>query len=233
MNARLFLYSNENEWILAQVNALKAAIEQALEKGRTNFHACLSGGKTPEPVYKALAADASLAAFARRLELHFWVGDERDLPPGHEDRNETMLRRSLAGILGLAHFHAWPSGGGESASRGYGGEILALLGTKPVFDFTYLGMGADGHTAGIFTLSDARASSGPFAHPSESPSYPKERMTLAAWVLRNSAVISVGLRGRDKKEALEAALAGSRLSPIGLIAGEKGSFHFLDTEERA
>ena len=232
MNARLFCYSEESAWVRAQVDLFMGALEVAFRQGKRSFHACLSGGKTPEPVYKALATDASLAALALKLELHFWVGDERDLPVGHKDRNDTMIRRSLAGILDFACFHSWPLGGRESACHEYGDAILALLGEEPVFDFCFLGMGADGHTAGIFEISDATASDGPFAHPSESPLYPKERMTLAAWILKNSAILVVGLRGRDKKEALEAALSGGQ-SPIGLIAGERGSFHFLETGEQA
>jgi 6-phosphogluconolactonase/glucosamine-6-phosphate isomerase/deaminase len=92
-------------------------------------------------------------------------------------------------------------------------------------------MGADGHTAGIFTSSDAAALGGQLAHTSESPLYPKKRMTISAWVFRRSEKIVVGLRGLDKKQSLEAALGGAVL-PISLVAGDKGVFLYLDSDGR-
>ncbi len=229
MIPRLFLYSDEEQWIRAQAACLRAAVDAAVREGRTRFHVCLSGGRTPEPLYRFLAAD--LLEPASRIEMHFWIGDERDLPSGDRDRNDTMIASALAGILKVSKLHPWPAIGRDTACIAYGEELRGELGSEPVLDFTFLGMGADGHTAGIFTLEDASARGGPLAHPSESPLYPRSRMTLAAPVLRKSARLLVSLRGDDKKKALETALHGGS-SPIGLVAGDRGMFHYLESERR-
>ena len=228
MMQRLFLYLDEEEWIGAQLASLRETVAAAVLRGRETVHVCLSGGRTPEPVYRNLAADTFLQESAGKLELHFWVGDERDMPLGHKDRNDTMIAAALSGILPVSRFHPWPAGGSDSACRAYGEELRAALGPEPIFDFTFLGMGADGHTAGIFNPDYELAQGGRLAHPSESPLYPRSRMTLAPWVLRNSARIVVGLRGEDKKKALEAALE-DRSSPIGYVAGEQGTFYYLQS----
>lgn len=231
MSARLLRYSNEREWIQAQKGSLRDSIDAALREGKSSFHVCLSGGRTPESLYKAIDSDAALKNLAAKIKLHFWVGDERDLLAGDKDRNDTMIRQTLTGILEVSQFHPWPCLEREAACLAYSAELQAELGPQPVFDFTFLGMGADGHTAGIFSSSDAEAPGGPLTHISESPLYPQKRMTISAWVFRKSAKIVVGLRGQDKKQVLEATLGGAIL-PIGLVTGDRGVFHYLESDRR-
>lgn len=107
--------------------------------------ACLafSGGSTPEPAYRALAAmklDWPKIAFA--------LVDERFTPPGEDASNEKMLQRALApafaqGALLRPMFSAC-STAAQAADRA---EVIYA----PLrIDLAVMGMGEDGHTASWF-----------------------------------------------------------------------------------
>jgi 6-phosphogluconolactonase len=232
---RLLAFSDEAAWIGAAVDAVAAAIREALERGQVRFDATLSGGTTPAPLYAALAASPAVAGLAARIALHFWVGDERDVPADGPDRNGAAIAAALAGILGGVHtpaiatLHIWPEGDRASACARYSGEISDALGPEPIFDLAILGMGADGHTAGLFSMDQVLASevAGALALSTQAPSPPRDRMTMSAALLRRSRSIMVLLRGAAKEATLRAVLAGGSF-PIVAVAGPEAAFLYLE-----
>src|SRR5690606_40363602 len=63
-------------------------------------HVVLTGGTMGEAVLAAVGEheDRDTVDWSR---ITFWWGDERYLPRGHDDRNETQSRRALLDALGL------------------------------------------------------------------------------------------------------------------------------------
>jgi 6-phosphogluconolactonase len=116
-------------------------------------------------------------------------------------------------------FHAWPTGPRECAAAAYDRELAAFAGETiradpPFFDLTILGMGEDGHTAGLFPMEDVRRGAGRLVILTEAPQEPKKRMTMAPAVLLSSGKILVLMRGLPKARLLMANLFGERADPI-------------------
>lgn len=233
---RLLTFSDEAAWIESAAEAVTTAIREALRRGQGRFDATLSGGTTPAPLYAALAASPAVAGLAARIDLHFWVGDERDAPADGPDRNGAVIAAALAYVLDPADgkpsatLHRWPEGDRAAACVLYADEIASALGSEPVFDLAILGMGADGHTAGLFSMEQVRASDAPgiITLATEAPSPPIARMTMGAALLRRSRSVMVLLRGQAKADILRAVLSGGAF-PAASVAGGSAVFRYLET----
>ncbi|MCE1196565.1 6-phosphogluconolactonase, partial [bacterium] len=175
----------------------------------------------------AVAASPAVAGLAARIGLHFWVGDERGVPADSPDRNGAAIAAALAGAR--VALHRWPEGDRAAACALYAEEILTALGPVPVFDLAILGMGADGHTAGLFSMDQVRASEAPgiLTLATQAPSPPRDRMTIGAALLRRSRSVVVLLRGGAKADALRAALEG-RPCPAASVAGRNAAYYYLE-----
>jgi len=103
--------------------------------------------------------------------------------------------------------------------------MAAVMGASPVFDLSMLGMGADGHTAGIFS-SGAQAGE-LLALPTTAPLEPKMRMTMSAGLLKASRTTMVLVRGAEKLPTLEAVLKGGAY-PLNLALGARSAFYYLE-----
>jgi 6-phosphogluconolactonase len=176
------------------------------------FDIVLAGGTTPGALYRALRA--------ARLDWpawQVWFGDERCLPAGHRERNDTMARKAL-----LDHVPVPPSGihaipaqlGPEAGAQAY----AAALAGVGMFDLVLLGIGEDGHTAGLFPGRDpGDAAEAPDVLPVRAaPKPPPERVSLSARRLSRSQEILVLASGRAKREALRRWRAGDTL-PIAAL----------------
>mgnify|MGYP006284329549 CR=1 FL=1 len=120
---------------------------------RQRVFVALSGGSTPIVFFKALvkqkpAIDWDQLAF-------FWV-DERCVPPDDPESNFGVAYQTLIKPLGIPSSSYFRIRGeddpGKEALR-YGELIMDKVSpgmTFPVFNWTFLGMGDDGHTASIF-----------------------------------------------------------------------------------
>jgi len=116
--------------------------------------------------------------------------------------------------------HPWPTGPRESAAAAYEEELLAYAREaaavgRPWFDLVVLGMGQDGHTAGLFTEEDIRREKTENAVLlTEAPQEPKMRMTMAPRTLLSSRRILVLMQGKPKVRVLMANVFGERADPI-------------------
>jgi 6-phosphogluconolactonase len=112
----------------------------------------VSGGKSPLPMFRALAAEP------RKWDhVHvFWV-DERMVPPDDEQSNYRLVEQSFLGPARFppANVHRVPAelSPQEAAAR-YASGIRSFFGIAPGgmprFDVIHRGMGADAHTASLF-----------------------------------------------------------------------------------
>jgi len=115
--------------------------------------------------------------------------------------------------------HAWPQGPRESAAAVYEKELSECAGERKdaertCFDLTILGMGEDGHTAGLFAEEDFRRGTDRAVLLTEAPQEPKKRMTMAPRLFLSSRKILVLTRGLSKARLLMANLFGERADPI-------------------
>ncbi len=161
------------------------------------------GGKTPVGIF-ALMAERDLPWRDVRITLT----DDRIVPADHPASNFGLLSRTFAGKpVSLAPLAEGAWSGGR-------------------FDLVWLGMGADGHFASIFPGSDVLPSLPPAVVRTTPdplpPEAPFDRLTLTLAALVDAREIMLVVRGREKREIIEQAIAGkSRLPIADLLAAAK------------
>lgn len=249
-----YRFLDQAAWIARILADVETAAIAAIHRGQSTFNVSLAGGKTPEPVYRSLASDPSLAALSARISFHLWVGDEREVPADSPLRNGRMIASVFGDGAGAACaagaalaaaaatpaaapcawtrqpvLHLWPEGEAGKACAAYAREIAGMLGASPAFDLAILGMGADGHTAGLFSAEDA-ASRDPagLTLKTTAPSEPRSRMTMSASLLSRSRDTMILVSGREKKPMIEAVLAGG-IFPLALAAGPGAAFYYWES----
>jgi 6-phosphogluconolactonase len=193
----------------------------------------LTGGGTGTAVLAALAASPARDAIDwTRLDV--WWGDERFLPSGDPERNETQARHALLDSVDIPaeRIHAFPASDGpdgndpEAAAERYAHELrgaahsgLAL----PHFDVLMLGVGPDGHVASIFPESPATyEDERPVVAVHGSPKPPPIRLTLTFPVINSADEIWLAATGAEKADAIGLALAGAgpvQIPAAGVHAG--------------
>jgi 6-phosphogluconolactonase len=166
----------------------------------------VSGGSTPAPFFKALAAKP--LAWDKITIL---VADERWVEVTSDDSNEKLVRQyfgsTAAHILSLA-----PAYTSEPLQEGCA-RIAQQLDTLPSpLDVVILGMGEDGHTASLFPHHSALKDGlnpkykGLCLPITDSPKPPANRITLTARMLLDCEYLILHITGDAKKAVFENAL---------------------------
>lgn len=170
-----------------------------------------------------------------------WWGDERWLPTGDPDRNETQARSALLSHVALdpARVHAMPASDSgldlDAAAAAYAVEIdehISLRAGIPPFDILFLGIGPDGHIASLFPeRSGIRERELTVISVRNSPKPPPERLSLTLPVINSSARVWLVVAGADKASALGLTLAGASLNevPAAGVEGRTKTLFFVDS----
>ncbi|MBO3093532.1 6-phosphogluconolactonase [Cellulomonas dongxiuzhuiae] len=213
-----------------------------LQSHRSPVHVVLTGGTVGIAALRAVAASPVRDA-VDWTGVHLWWGDERFLPDGDPDRNETQAREALVDALGDAlpagNVHAIPAlsddvPDGETSARRYAAELRAHAadsGLAPRFDVLLLGMGPDGHVASLFPgRSSLFEASSMVVAEHDSPKPPSERVSLTFPLIRSAREVWVVAAGAEKAPAVARALAGDdvRTTPAAGARGTERTLWLLD-----
>src|SRR3954451_10775799 len=106
------------------------------------FSLCLSGGETARQCYERLATDGAEQIDWWAVDV-YW-GDERCVPPDHEDSNERLGRQAVLEKVGAAHA-VYPMRCDEGPD-----PYQLRIGELGRIDLVHLGLGPDGHNASLF-----------------------------------------------------------------------------------
>ena len=202
-------------------------------------HVSLTGGSMGSELCRALAAQPAAGALDWS-RVHVWWGDERYLPIGDGDRNDTQ--NDDAGLADLpldpAHVHRVQgpdaSGSAEESARAY----AAALDDAGVvaFDVMVLGVGPDGHVASLFPDHPAAATRGrPTVAVHDSPKPPPDRVSLTRERLEGSRQVWFLVSGGDKADAVRRGVEGSpfRVTPAAHVRGSEQTLWLVDADAAA
>ncbi len=192
----------------AEALALRAAdlFAAAAQRGaaaRGRFAVALNGGEASRGLYRALARQQ----FSKKVpwrRVHVYWSDERCVPPDDPASNYGMARDALLKHVPLPEANVHRLRGEDepgAAASAYDGELRALAALErpaselPVFDLVLLGLGADGHTAGLFPHADALEEDDRLAVATEAPdgaarltiTYPVINAARRVWFLVSGA----------------------------------------------
>jgi 6-phosphogluconolactonase len=177
--------------------------------------------------------------------VNVWWGDERWLPAGDADRNETQARAALLDHVPLDPARVHPFAASDSgldldaAAQAYAQELRAHAprdSAQPHFDITFLGMGPDGHIASLFPeRTGIRETERTVIPVTGSPKPPPERLSLTLPAINSSARVWLVVAGADKAAALGLTLAGASKNevPAAGVEGRRTTLFFVDAEAAA
>jgi len=182
----------------------------------------LTGGGIGTLVLTELAAAPARDAVDWR-HLDMWWGDERFVPTGDPERNETGARQALLDHVDASpdRVHPMPGPDGpdgpdpEAAAARYAGWLLAASQPEdhsqvPSFDVLMLGIGPEGHVASLFPGMPAlyeEQRTVVAVHGSPKP--PPTRLTLTLPAITAAREVWILASGEEKAGAIRLALSGA------------------------
>ncbi|MBF8263262.1 MAG: pgl [Parachlamydiales bacterium] len=191
------------------VRLAKASIA---ERGR--FAVALSGGSTPNAIYKMLASPPYSHKIDWSKVFLFW-SDERSVSPDHPDSN---YRTAMT--HGFSHLPLFPAQIfrmeaekeiARSAEK-YESAIRKTLGPT-LFDLVMLGLGEDGHTASLFPNTTALQENDRWVVANDVPEKKSGRMTLTIPCINQSWQSVFYVFGAAKQTIAHNVLRAPRISP--------------------
>jgi 6-phosphogluconolactonase len=205
----------------------------------------LTGGGIGTRVLTELAAAPARDAVDWR-HVDIWWGDERFLPTGDPERNETGARKALLDHVDASpeRVHPMPGPDGrdgpdpEAAAARYAGWLLAASQPEdhsqvPSFDVLMLGIGPEGHVASLFPGMPAlyeEQRTAVAVHGAPKP--PPTRLTLTLPAITAAREVWILASGAEKAGAIRLALSGA--GPVQVpAAGARGRQQTLFLLDRA
>lgn len=201
------------------------------QAGHGSASVVLTGGRSGAAVLAAVrdSPDRDRVDWHR---VNVWWGDERFLPTGHPDRNDTQARAALLDAIPLnpTRVHPMPASGGpdgddvEAAAARYADALAAVTS----FDVLLLGVGEDGHVASLFPGHPDRSGGRWVSAVRDSPKPPPVRLTLTREAISVADEVWLFATGAEKAHAVGQALAGADL-PAASVRGQDRTVWMLDS----
>ncbi len=205
---------------------LKLAQESIAVRGA--FHVTLAGGSTPKALYERLARpDSAMRPEWSRTFIYF--GDERAVPPDHEQSNYRMAKTALLDRVPIPPAQVFRIESElpdlKKAALVYSRKIAMTLpqapNGMPQFDLVLLGMGEDGHVASIFPDTEALTEPRKLVMPVFVEKLNSWRVTMTLPLINHARRVMMLVTGAAKAELVARVLAGKsgpKTLPVQRIA---------------
>jgi 6-phosphogluconolactonase len=202
----------------------RAAAQRLIDRigGKERAAVCLTGGSSPEGLYRLLA-EAPWRGKVPWDRTHWFIGDDRFVPESDPLSNMGAARRLFLDRVGApaANIHPMPTQAPnpDDAARRYEADLMRFYGAeeldpaRPLFDLVLMGLGSDGHTASLFPNSPALTEKERWvlgiAKAGMAPFVP--RVTLTFPTLASTREMLFLVDSADKAPILSRVLAGEDL----------------------
>jgi 6-phosphogluconolactonase len=225
---------------LAQAAATRLLARLSAPSGR--FAVCLTGGSSPEGLYRLLATEPYRGRMPWE-RIHWFWGDDRFVPQNDPRSNSGAARRLFLDRVPVpaANAHPIPTDAAnvDAAARRYQAELHAFYGAqrldpaRPLFDVVLMGVGNDGHTASLFPghaeLDETERWAVGVAEAGQEPFVPRVSLTFP--VLASTREMLFLVTGRGKREVIARVMAGADLPAAR--AGAHGDLVWLVDRDAA
>ena len=229
----LRIFPNPGTMAKEIASQLERYSSQAEKEGRV-FSVVLSGGSACTRLYRGLAEQS----FVNKIPWHvihlFWA-DERCVPPKSEESNYGVCRSVLLDYIPIPkdNIHRIRGEGDPAAeSIRYAKEIHNHMewrnGSLNFFDWIFLGVGTDGHTASLFPGHNSLNSPN-LCDMVRHPQTAQIRITLTPSAIRQSHRITYHVFGKEKAKIISEIFSktGKKNNyPAAQLSGE----WFLDSD---
>jgi 6-phosphogluconolactonase len=191
-------------------------------RGKEVFTIALSGGSTPKNLYALLAGSTPYLDEIPWSKIHFFWGDERHVPPDHEESNYRMANEILLSRVPIPekNIHRIKSENPDAgnAAEQYEEELRNFFNLKkgqlPRFDCVLLGMGMDGHTASLFPGTGVLHEESRLVVANRVEQFQAYRITLTLPVLNNADFTMFIVSGNEKAEMLKKVIEEKHPTPF-------------------
>lgn len=235
---QLHIYKDANEladelarWIVELIGKTLAV--------KDRFTIALSGGSTPATLYKKLA-DTPYREKIPWTKLHFFWGDEREVPFDDERNNARMafdtFLKKVAAPVDQVHLMLTdiPIHDSVAAYELLLHEYFDEDDTS--FDLVLLGMGEDGHTLSLFPGSPLLNEQQGWVNAVELEAPNVSRITLMPAIVNRASTIVFLVSGKEKAKTLAEVLKGKyepEKFPAQLIHSLSNQLHWFIDEAAA
>ena len=216
---------------------ISSANEAIMQKGY--FAVALTGGSSPEGLYRLLSEDQYKNQIDWTKVLIFW-GDERWVPLDNDLSNARMSYEQLLDRVPVRPVNVFPMYRdgitAEDFAAVYNVLLKEMLGSDGRMDLILLGMGQDGHTASLFPGTEALDETENWVTAYYLEQQQMYRITLTAPFLNRARKLLVISFGETKAEALKEVIEGPynpRIYPAQLLAPSQGELLFLVDKKAA
>lgn len=216
---------------------ISSANEAIRQKGY--FAVALTGGSSPEGLYRLLSEDQYKNQIDWTKVLIFW-GDERWVPLDNDLSNARMSYEQLLDRVPVRPVNVFPMYRdgitAEDFAAVYNVLLKEMLGSDGRMDLILLGMGQDGHTASLFPGTEALDETVNWVTAYYLEQQQMYRITLTAPFLNRARKLLVISFGETKAEALKEVIEGPynpRIYPAQLLAPSQGELLFLVDKKAA
>lgn len=205
-------------------NRMAGAIVRTLARTE-HAHICLTGGRGGHGALTHLARDLGID-WSR---VHIWWSDERFVPRGDPDRNDTMAAQALLDVVAVpvGNVHRMPSTDDYAdvgqAAEAYTAEMAEFGDPCPAFCVSILGMGEDGHVASLFPEHPGLGETRPAFAVTDSPKPPPTRISMSFETINRAREIILIASGTGKADAV-----GLLISAPGSLAVPAAGAHGRD-----
>ncbi|GAX62421.1 6-phosphogluconolactonase/glucosamine-6-phosphate isomerase/deaminase [Candidatus Scalindua japonica] len=232
MKKKIHAYPNKQKLLTATAEHMVGSIVQTIRNNGV-CNVVLSGGSTPGGVFSLLASDSNRdqVDWGR---IHIFWGDERMVPPEHNDSNFRMARETLLDHIKISDKNVHRIRG-EIAPELAAAEYVELLndhfkGSLPCFDLVLLGLGEDGHTASLFPETDAVEESEKNVVAVFVPKLDTWRVTLTLAVINAAREVLFLVSGKSKSEIIQRIISTKqpvKELPATMVNPQNGELHWM------
>ena len=209
MTPEIKVFNNDSEMAEELVEEFYRYTKELSEQNK-RIYIAISGGGTPLYFYRRLANYNSISL--KKIDwnkIHiFWV-DERCVPANHQASNYGLAYKLFLRAINIPEENIHRIQGEKVPSEEtlrYAEELkvnVTLRNNFPVFDWIFLGLGEDGHTASIFPDQLTLLFSNNICENVLHPQTKQNRITVTGKVLINSRRITFLISGESKQKVVK------------------------------